>query len=373
MDQQRSHLKLSRRKFLGLSAAAGVSAAGGYTLYDTAPWMDYSGQAAQTWAPVQTGLPVPDQMRELVRAATLAANGHNAQPWKFAIRDGAIEIHPDAARRLAVVDPHDRELWISLGCALENLLTAARAAGYTPEVAYPASEDVVRVQLHTDAPQIDPAFEAIPRRQNVRSDYDGQPVPTADLDMLQALPLEPEIDIHLITGQPRIETLVEVIHAGTLAQYGSDPFIDELVDWLRFNKREALDHLDGLFTGATGNPQVPRWVGKLFVTRMNPQDQADADSAKMRSASGAVVIASRSDDKVAWVRTGQVYERLALALTTREIHSAFLNQPVEVAEVRAQLQTALGSGAALPQLLLRFGYGQAMPRALRRPVEDVLL
>ena len=34
------------------------------------------------------------QMRELVRYATLAANGHNTQPWKFAIKEDAIEIHP---------------------------------------------------------------------------------------------------------------------------------------------------------------------------------------------------------------------------------------------------------------------------------------
>jgi hypothetical protein len=62
------------------------------------------------------------QMIEMVRSATLAANGHNTQPWKFAIRQDVIEIYPDYSRRLPVVDPDNRELWISLGCALENLL-----------------------------------------------------------------------------------------------------------------------------------------------------------------------------------------------------------------------------------------------------------
>ena len=60
------------------------------------------------------------QMRELVRAATLAASGHNTQPWTFAITADGIDIHPDLARRLPAVDPSDRELWISLGCALET-------------------------------------------------------------------------------------------------------------------------------------------------------------------------------------------------------------------------------------------------------------
>lgn len=37
------------------------------------------------------------EMVELVRYATLAANGHNTQPWKFKIIDETIEIHPDSS------------------------------------------------------------------------------------------------------------------------------------------------------------------------------------------------------------------------------------------------------------------------------------
>jgi len=45
-------------------------------------------------------------------------------------------------------------------------------------------------------------------------------------------------------------------------------------------------------------------------------------------------IASVADGKTAWARTGQVYERLALKMTSLNIKSAFLNQPIEVADVR---------------------------------------
>jgi hypothetical protein len=129
-------------------------------------------------------------MVEMVHYATLAANGHNTQPWKFAIRQETIEIHPDYSRHLPVVDPDNRELWISLGCTLENLLLAARAAGYAPEVAYPSADEIIRVQLTADRPQGSPLFDAIPLRQTTRSVYDGRPVPAADLDKVQSLPLE---------------------------------------------------------------------------------------------------------------------------------------------------------------------------------------
>jgi hypothetical protein len=64
---------------------------------------------------------------------------------------------------------------------------------------------------------------------------------------------------------------------------------------------------------------------------------------------------------------------MALKMTSLNIKSAFLNQSIEVPAVRGQFQSAMGLGAALPQLLVRFGYAGRMPHSLRRPVEDVLL
>ncbi len=60
-------------------------------------------------------------------------------------------------------------------------------------------------------------------------------------------------------------------------------------------------------------------------------------------------------------------------MTSLNIKSAFLNQPIEVAALRGQFQSALGLGATLPQLLVRFGYAEAMTRSLRRPVEQVIM
>ena len=134
---------LNRRDFLKVLGATSVVAAGGYVLHTYSPWLDYNEQASQNMQEFSTNY--SNQMIELVRYATLAANGHNAQPWKFSIKDHSIEILPDFNRRLPVVDPNDREMWISLGCALENLLITARGIGYAAEVSYPDKEDLIKV------------------------------------------------------------------------------------------------------------------------------------------------------------------------------------------------------------------------------------
>jgi len=316
---------------------------------------------------------MPTPMQEMIRHATLAANGHNTQPWRFAVTERTITIHPDYSRRLPIVDPDNRELWISLGCALENLLLAARAAGYAPEVAYPEAADSIHVSLTSDTPHKSSLFDAIPLRQSTRSEYDGQRIEGESLDQVKALPLEPGIAVHFVTSRDGLETVLEYVSEGNLSQYTEEAFVDELVRWIRFNKKEALATLDGLYTRCSGNPEVPRWLGRFFVTRTSPRKQADADARKLRSSAGAVVVASESDDKLAWVRTGQVCERLALKMTSLNIKLAFLNQPIEVTGLRPQLQSAMGLGASLPQLLIRFGHAKAMPQSLRRPIEQVLI
>jgi hypothetical protein len=64
---------------------------------------------------------------------------------------------------------------------------------------------------------------------------------------------------------------------------------------------------------------------------------------------------------------------MALVMTSLNIQSALMNQPIEVADLRAQFQGSLELEANLPQLLARFGYADPMPRSLRRPVEQVLI
>ena len=61
----------------------------------------------------------------LARATILASNAHNAQPWLFNVSDSRIELYADAGRNLGAADPYLREMHLSLGCALENLIIAA--------------------------------------------------------------------------------------------------------------------------------------------------------------------------------------------------------------------------------------------------------
>ena len=374
--EARARPKLSRRRFLTAAAAAGTTAILAEALVTYAPWQDYEAQARRTWdTPFRIGAAVPAQMREVVRYATLAPSGHNTQPWLFTVQGDTIRILPDYSRRLPAVDPQDRELWISLGCALENLVIAASAAGYEADVTHP-TPDADHITLHLSRSPAHgpvPLLEAIPHRQNNRSQYDGRSVPPAETKKMDAVASGVGVSTLIFTDAAHKEAIIEYIKAGDRRQFGDPAFVAELVSWIRFNKPEALHSLDGLYTRCTGNPDVPRWLGERFLSAASAGAQADTSARKARSSAGLIVIAAASDDKRHWVETGRLYERLALTLTASGIQVAFLNQPNEVPGLRSQFQSYLGLGAAQPQLLLRFGYADALPHSLRRPVEQVLV
>ncbi len=364
--------KVSRRKFLIMTTASGITVLSGATLFDLRPWLDYDGPAKRSRTILLDSDDLQAQMRKIVHYATLAASSHNSQPWKFTVKQKTIEIHPDYSRRLPVVDPNDRELWMSLGCALENLIIGASATGFSCHVTYPDSADYIAVSLTDDTAVSSALVDAIALRQNTRSAYDGKKVPSKDVDQLQSIPLEPGIGLSWILDDSVLKTTADYVGQGNLIQWADHAFVDELISWLRFNKREALDTYDGLFTSCSGNPVLPGWLGRLFVSKAKPSNQSEADVSKLLGSSGAVVITSTSEDRTQWVRTGQVYERLALKMTSLNIKSALLNQPIETTSLRPQLQSALGLGKSAPELLLRFGYAASTPVSLRRPVEQVL-
>ncbi len=309
-----------------------------------------------------------------IRYATLAPSGHNAQPWRFRGHEKAIEILPDLSRRTPVVDPDDHHLFAGLGCASENLSLAARARGRSGECRFrPAGDGSVLVTLE-DAPPVSAAlFEAIPKRQSSRAEYDGRPVSLADLKTLADAAAVPGVDLVLITGRARIDKMRELVIAGNSAQMADAAFVRELKSWLRFSPREALDSGDGMFTAATGNPSMPVWLGPaVFDVVFKPAIENDRYARQLRSSAGIAVFVSQQADRDHWVRAGRAAQRFALQATALGLKHAFVNQPVEVPSVRPELASFVGLPGRRPDLVMRFGYGPTLPFSARRPVAATL-
>lgn len=311
---------------------------------------------------------------DLVRYATLAANSHNTQPWRFKISYGGIEILPDMARQIAIVDPDNHHLFASLGCAAENLSIACGASGKSGELRFDPADDGAVVFAFGNGPPVDRAmFDAIPKRQSTRGDYDGKAVSAVDLRALSAAAAMPGVDLVLVTDRPRIDRVRDLVVAGNSSQLADPAFVRELKAWLRFSPRQAMRTGDGLFSASSGSPALPAWLGPMmFDLVFKAEAENEKYARQLASTAGVAVFVAHKDDREHWVLAGRACQRFALQATALGLKHAFINEPVEVASLRPELATLVGLPGRRPDIVMRFGYGPSLPYSARRPVEAVL-
>jgi hypothetical protein len=327
--------------------------------------------AAAVRRPLAPG--VADPLPELVRFATLAANGHNTQPWRFARTASGLTLAPDATRRTPVVDPDDHHLYASLGCAAENLMLAASAYGLGAAYAFDPETARIGIDLTPANRPVDALVAAIPKRQSTRSVYSGAAVAPADLAALRAVAAVEGVDTLLITDRPGIARVRDAVIEGNRLQMQDEAFVRELRRWIRFDAAAALRTNDGLFGAASGNPVVPEWLGRsLFSMVFTVDGETRKYQAQMDSSAGLAVFSAVRADPLHWALAGRACQRFALQAAALGVKTAFVNQPVEVAAMRPQFADAVGFSGRRVDLVMRFGYAADLPFSLRRPVSAVL-
>ncbi|MBC9882524.1 Tat pathway signal protein [Bradyrhizobium sp. INPA01-394B] len=329
--------------------------------------MTYDEAVRATWAPLRA----EGGVSEIVRYATLAANSHNTQPWRFTLGPRSIALAPDLSRRCPAVDPNDHHVFVSLGCAAENLTHAALALGLRPALRFEA--DTIMADFENASAEQSPLLAAIPHRQSTRAVYDGKPVTTDLLRELDRAGRGEGVAMLLVTDRKRMAAITDYVVEGNTTQMRDARFMAELKAWLRFSEREAVATMDGLFSRASGNPALPRWLAQpLLPFVFTERSENDKYRACIESSAGLAVFVAEHDDAARWVEVGRACQRVALQATALGLKYAFVNQPVEVPHLRRQLAAYLDLGSRLPDLVVRFGTGPELPKSLRRPVAQVI-
>ena len=335
----------------------------------------YQRAVAEQRAPARENHAGKLNLIEIVRLATLAASSHNSQPWLFRLEASGISILPDFSRRCPVVDPDDGHLFKSLGCAAENAVHAAAAQGHAAEVTFESSTQGVHLSFHrSKAIRASELFPAIPQRQCTKLPYDGRKLDDADRAALEKAAIGKGVRMVLIDDAPTRETIIDYVRQGNRAQLCDPAFRKELVSWLRFNDVSAIRSGDGLSARSSGQPSLPDWLARPILRFvLTGESQARTDERNIRSAPLIALFIAEREEPASWVETGRVYERFALQATALGIRSAFINQPIEVRDLRPQLNALLGLRTEAALLMLRVGHGPQAPFSLRRPVEQVIL
>ncbi len=311
---------------------------------------------------------------KMVSYATKAPSGHNTQPWLFELYDDKIVISPDFTKALPVVDADNRELFMSLGCAAENLCLAVSALQYHTKVEVDSTGNIlVHLEKSVEITP-NPLFEQIEKRQTNRSKYNGTKIPEETISNILQQTQTTENKIYAWDkNTTEFAQLTDFVLQGNLLQMNDKAFKEELLSWIRFNKKHSESTNDGISYAVMGAPNLPKPITEFFVKlALNAKSQNKTDLKNINSSSHLLLLTSQENNIASWIETGRILQRLLLTLTQNNIAVAYLNQPCEERKLSTEMQTILPINGQIPQILLRIGYAEPMPYSKRKAISEVI-
>jgi hypothetical protein len=261
-------------------------------------------------------------LEHAVDYAARAPSMHDTLPWRIELQPGRMLLRGDRTRQLTALDPRGRELVQTVGAALFNVRVALADAGWGAEIErIPRPDDpdllaAVRPVVGPPDPDLAALAAFVTLRDTDRRRFTDAHVPD---DVLRRLTEIAELEGVLLI-----------------------PVVDEAHRLLVARLTQQADVLQSAGSGhpggAGGRPRT---------------DQADAEQSM-------VLLATRADDRPAWLCAGEARQHVLLELTRLGWVASPLPQAVEVPLTRTQLRAAL-TWNGHPQMLLRIGSTEPAP------------
>jgi nitroreductase len=319
---------------------------------------------------------------DAVEHALRAPSVYNTQPWRWRIRPAAVELHADWDRHLPATDPDGRDLVVSCGAALHHVRVVLAARGLAVQVdRLPDPENsahlaTISIRPGTGDP-IDAALvSAIDHRRTDRRRMSHRPVPGTHLQALADQAQWAGALLSPMNDAAMRQRLSNALTEAARSQEASPGYAAELDLW---TSRYAGGR-DGIPAGNVP-PSPIGLVGpsplRRFPRQRLEQPRQRAGQGPADDAAELLVLATRGDDQLDWLRAGEATSAVLLAATRLGLATTPLSQAVEVDSTRRAIRQEVLDVFGDPQLILRVGWpatGAAeLPATPRRDVRSVLL
>ena len=330
----------------------------------------------------------------LVRSAILAANPHNTQPWRFRASASAIELYVDPSRNTGAMDPYLREQHIGLGCALENLVIAAQAKGYEPQVTLLPDDAnpqlVARVGLVQGEASNQALYEAIPRRHTHRAPFDtSRSLSSETLGALDSAiaDISRAGVIWISSDAPKGQAGQLIVEAAEAFAADRQQSVDSF-KWWRDSWSDIQRFKDGMTIDAAGLSPLLTAIAKILPPETREQNdqgwiQLTRDTSVKTAAAFGFVMVRDAGDNSQRIEGGRVYQRLHLTAVSKGLAMQPLNTITEridrerflgvTPRFQEAAQALLAEPGWEPLMSFRIGYPTVQPPpSPRRPADSVI-
>ena len=309
---------------------------------------------------------IEEQLRFLVGYAVLAPSVHNTQPWAFAIEENQVRLFADQSRCLTAADRDMRDLYVSLGCALENLAIAAEHFGFRTNIQYfPSLESPTLVATITLVPNRGDSqsetfglCRAITMRRTNHNRFDEERVNEHDLAHLRACCVEEDVTVHFTADERSMGLFSKLLIEADILRFSDRDYVKELEYWVR--------------QGAYDTTWMVKKLYELACACRTGARRTDANIFKGAPMLG--VVSTAGNDRASQVRSGRVFERMFLRATTLGLSIEPITYVLQVPETRVGVRKVFAEDVGYPQVSFRLGYSaNEPPPTPRRPFEEVIV
>ena len=300
------------------------------------------------------------EMQEVFYLASLSPSSHNIQGWitKVDPAKGLVTIEADKTRSLDVVDPENREMYVSLGCYTETMLCAFKAYGYYAVSTYDDEHHRCVVNFSKAGKKDDKAVELIMRRHTDKNPFiSGKKIEEAVVG--EILKQVPDAGFYL-SGSSGFDTIKTTSIKAYKKQAYNKAAAGELSKWLRLSDREAKGNKDGLPAEQLNIRGIKKVLYYLFTDHESAKGDrfakqgVDTCSKQLEGSAGFAVVYGNNNE-AAFVECGRNTVKLWLALTEQGISVHPMSYALEDQEIEPELKTSLEMDKE-PQMILRIGY-----------------
>lgn len=302
---------------------------------------------------------IAEKIKFLLRYAILAPSTHNTQPWIFRVNENYCEIKINPDLKLKYADQTDRDIHISIGCALENIVLAGKYYGLKEKIEY--LEDGAKIFFDEKESKKDESYNnlknTIIHRVNTRGGFTDQKIPSDFLRDLKDL-LEKEyctnnIEISLVEDKTKIKKIAELTMFGMKLAHSILPFRKEMSKWIVHNYTRRKEGMIGYSMNMPGpvsffiSPAVRFFNLGSIMGKINYKG--------VSSAPLIFVVSSPDKDPVIWIKVGQLAERAMLEFNMNGFNTSIYLASIEMGELFKGIQEITGLEKNRPQFLFATG------------------
>jgi hypothetical protein len=278
-------------------------------------------------------------------------------------------IGTDMTRWLPVVDPENREMLLSIGAFLENLMVAANVNGYEVEVEVVAKtlkdKDIVDIKLHKGNYFKNFDIKKIELRRTVRNNFLKDDLSSEDVRLFTGK--DSEDFIYYARQSKEGNYLAEGTLMANQSQTYRNSAQEELAKWIRWSNDEIRHYGNGLTAETMEIDGMARWYVKNFYSSQSVLGVGFREATIKRiqeqviAGSGWLLITSRDSSIPELIDAGRRLQQIWLEVREKNIAIHPMNQMLEEVEIRHEMGSVLDITKPI-QILLRVGYLNHYPQ-----------